>query len=80
MGGWRPPGRVSWWHGSILLALRKAGIDMLPSSKAIPAYTSEEWHSLRRLRDRCQENRDLWTERELAHLRFVRWLAQTGRL
>ncbi len=53
---------------------------MLPSSKAIPAYTSEEWHSLRRLRDRCQENRDLWTERELAHLRFVRWLAQTGRL
>jgi hypothetical protein len=33
-----------------------------------------------RLRARYQQGADLWDERELAHLRFVRWLVQTGRL
>ena len=53
---------------------------MSPYRKVVPAYTPEEWQSLRRLRDRYQESRDVWTERELARLRFMRWLVQTGRL
>jgi hypothetical protein len=44
-----------------------------------PAYTADEWRALQSLRLRYQEGRDLWSERELAHLRFVRWLAQNGR-
>jgi hypothetical protein len=69
--------------GSMLLALpRKAGRAMgllsTPFSTAVPTYSPEEWSALQRLRARYQQNPDLWTERELAHLRFLRWLVQSG--
>lgn len=31
------------------------------------------------LRARYRESRDLFSPREMAHLRFLRWLVQTGR-
>jgi hypothetical protein len=45
-----------------------------------PDNTVEEWRAWQWLRLRFNEDHDLWTGRELAHLRFLRWLAQTGRL
>ena len=54
-----------------------------PFSTVVPTYdpfTPEEWSALQRLHARYQQSADLLTERELAHLRFLRWLAQTGRL
>ena len=54
-----------------------------PFSNVVPTYdafTPEEWSALQRLCTRYQQSADLLTERELAHLRFLRWLAQTGRL
>lgn len=56
---------------------------MSPLSDAVPTYltyTPEQWSALQRLRVRYQQSADLWDERELAHLRFLRWLVQTGRL
>jgi hypothetical protein len=44
----------------------------------VPAETPEVWHSLRGLLDRYEQNRELWTARELAHRRCVRWLVQGG--
>jgi hypothetical protein len=71
--------------GSTLLASpRKAGLTMTPfstlSSSAVPTWPPEVWSALQRLRSRYQQDTDLWTERELTRLRFMRWLAQTGRL
>jgi len=54
-----------------------------PSSTVVPTddiFTSEERSALQRLRARYQQSADLLTERELAHLRFLRWLAHSGRL
>jgi hypothetical protein len=54
-----------------------------PISHVVPTYdtfTAEEWSALQRLRARYQQSADLLTERELAHLRFLRWLAHSGRL
>jgi hypothetical protein len=45
-----------------------------------PEYTVEERRAWQWLRLRLQDGHDRWTERELAHLRFARWLAVTGRL
>jgi hypothetical protein len=42
--------------------------------------TTEETCVLATLRDRYQEDRGLFSLRELVHLRFLRWLVQTGRL
>lgn len=43
--------------------------------------TATEWHAWERLRLRYQdEDHDLWTQTELAHLQFLRWLTQNGRL
>jgi hypothetical protein len=40
-----------------------------------------DWHALYALRLRyLEQDRDRWTPRELAQLRFLRWLAETGRL
>jgi hypothetical protein len=44
------------------------------------AFTECEQEALRRLRLRYQESRDLFNDRELARLRFVRWLHETGQL
>jgi hypothetical protein len=43
-------------------------------------FTPAERARLRVLRDRYQANRTPFTRRELAHLHFVRWLHQTGRV
>ena len=54
-----------------------------PFSNFVPThdtFTPVEWSALQRLHARYQLSADLLTERELAHLRFLRWLAQTGRL
>lgn len=47
---------------------------------ATPNYTEATWSAWQRLRLRFQQDRDLWTPREEAHLRFLRWLVETGRL
>ena len=43
-------------------------------------FTRAEWRALRVLRARYQQDRDLLSERERTHLRFLRWLYETGRL
>jgi len=43
-------------------------------------FTRAEWDSLCVLRTRYQQDPDLLSERERAHVRFLRWLYQTGRL
>jgi hypothetical protein len=45
-----------------------------------PEYTLEEWRAWQWLRLRLQESPNLWSAHELAHLRFLRWLAVSGRL
>ena len=42
--------------------------------------TRREQRALRALRARYQQHQDLFSQRELAHLQFLRWLFQTGRL
>jgi hypothetical protein len=43
------------------------------------ADTAEDTAALVALRARYRESRDLFSPREMAHLRFLRWLVQTGR-
>jgi hypothetical protein len=43
-------------------------------------FTCQEWTTLLRLRRRYHDGQDLWDERELARLGFLRWLRQTGRI
>jgi hypothetical protein len=43
-------------------------------------FTRDEWQMLQRLHRRYQQDHDLLTAREVARLRFLRWLAVTGRL
>jgi len=47
---------------------------------ACPDFTRGEWQMVQRLRLRYQQDRDLLTAREVTRLRFLRWLAVTGRL
>ena len=42
--------------------------------------TPEQMRAWQALRIRYRENQDLFTSREQAHLRFLRWLVRTGRL
>jgi hypothetical protein len=44
------------------------------------AFTATEWQVLLDLRTRYAQWHDLLSSRELARLRFLRWLVQTGRL
>ena len=44
------------------------------------ACTTEQARAWQALRIRYREDQDLFTARELAHLRFLRWLVRTGRL
>ena len=44
------------------------------------AFTGGERCALTTLRERYRQGGDHFDERELAHLRFLRWLVQTGRL
>ena len=45
-----------------------------------PTFTRAERRMLRALRTRYRQDHDLFSESESAHLRFIRWLYQTGRL
>lgn len=51
-----------------------------PLSDPRVPFTPAEQHALRSLRARYQQDRDLFSPSELARLRFLRWLVQTGRL
>lgn len=51
-----------------------------PSGDAAFQFTCQEWVALLQLRRRYQDGQDLWNTRELAHLRFNRWLWQSGRI
>ena len=51
------------------------------STASIPvSFTAAEGVALDRLHSRYQQSGDILSERELARLRFLRWLVQTGRL
>jgi hypothetical protein len=52
-----------------------------PSTAPTPIkFATQELRALRMLRTRYEEGGDLFSAHEMAHLRFVRWLVQTGRL
>ena len=57
-------------------------VTTLRTSSAAPicVLTATEWRALCALRAQFRQDRDLFSEGELARLRFVRWLFQTGRL
>jgi hypothetical protein len=44
------------------------------------AVSSELTRAWQGLHNRYREDQDLFSARELAHLRFLRWLVRTGRL
>lgn len=46
----------------------------------VPALTDTERRQLEALRERYQQSGDTLSERELARLRFLRWLYLSGRL
>jgi hypothetical protein len=43
-------------------------------------FTRDEWQMAQRLHLRYQQDHDLLTAHEVTRLRFLRWLAVTGRL
>lgn len=43
-------------------------------------FTDEEARALEAVRIRFQQDHDMWSGRERAHLSFLRWLVETGRL
>jgi hypothetical protein len=45
-----------------------------------PAFTPAQWQALHALHTRYQQDRDLFSARERARLRFLRWLYRMGRL
>ena len=45
-----------------------------------PTFSPGEWRRLRALRIYYEQYRDLFTAREIAGLRFLRWLYDTGRV
>lgn len=49
-------------------------------SNAMSRFTCQEWIAFLVLRRRYREGQDWWNARELAHLHFLRWLRETGRL
>lgn len=51
-----------------------------PLVSTTATFTHREWDVLQRLRHRYHDGQDLWDVRELAHLRFYRWLRATGRI
>jgi hypothetical protein len=48
-------------------------------TRTLSAFTSAERRRLQALRRRYHQDSDLFSTRELAHLRFLRWLHRTGR-
>lgn len=50
------------------------------TSNGCAAESAGRETALHALRARYRESRDIFSPRELAHLHFLRWLVQTGRL
>ncbi len=51
-----------------------------PISQREISFNSEQMRTLTALRALYQEHHGLFTQRELAHLRFVHWLYRSGKL
>lgn len=49
-------------------------------ASAMSRFTCQEWIAFLLLRHRYREGQDWWNARELAHLQFLRWLHETGRI
>lgn len=47
---------------------------------SLSTLNCQEWVALLMLRRRYHDGQDLLSDRELAHLRFIRWLRKTGRI
>jgi hypothetical protein len=85
--GWGPPHDpvlpAGWDHGApgadeprtIMTEVTQQAM-----TEPLRGFTPAERARLRVLRDRYQASRTPFTTRELAHLHFVRWLHQTGRV
>ena len=58
----------------------QASATQKPASGFRLMFTACEREAFLALRTRYQQSHDLLDERELAHLRFIRWLCQTGRI
>lgn len=52
----------------------------LPNTGVSDLFSQGQWKAFLALRRGYQEYQDFFSVRELAHLRFVRWLSQTGRV
>jgi hypothetical protein len=84
--GWGPPSPVvptTWAYCTQAAAGPSAALTAItqrPGTERLPGYTPAEQARLRAMRDRYQADRTRFTTRELAYLRFVRWLHQTGRV
>jgi|GEM_PF-1551754 hypothetical protein len=50
------------------------------SEVSMSAFTCRQWVTLLALRRRYRAGNDLWSARELAYLRFLRWRRTTGHL
>lgn len=51
-----------------------------PDSKLVAEFSDDERRALLALRASYQHDHDLLSAHEQTHLRFVRWLIETGRL
>ena len=85
-GGWPPQYSdipVEWAHCTQWADEPRAAMTEVTQqavTERLRVFTPTERARLRVLRDRYQANRTLFTARELAHLHFLRWLHQSGRL
>ena len=53
---------------------------MTPTTAIAQTFTVSERRTLRSLRARYRQDRDLFTKQEREQLHFLKWLYQTGRL
>jgi hypothetical protein len=51
-----------------------------PGDASSLSFSAKEWCALLLLRRRYQQSHDEFSDAELAHLRFLRWLRQAGKL
>ncbi len=65
-----------------MLECRRAAIGGLQTDRcgALGALRHGEWSHLGELDPRAELDHELWSPHEIAHLRFLRWLAKMGRL
>lgn len=51
-----------------------------PAADGMSTFACQEWMALLQLRRRYRDGHDSWNARELAYLRFLRWLRNSGRI